>query len=210
MLGSGLVGRTLGAGLAAEGHTVVIGTRDPESEAVRDWLAATGGEARATSYTGAAAWCELAFFVPVWSHAEDVVVMAGAANLAGKTVVDVTNPLRSSPDGGYALMRDVEDGAGALVQRWLPGSRVVKAFNGIGYNLMVHPRLPGGSPMMAICGDSADAKAEVAALSHTLGWEPVDFGGIEFSGYLEALAIVWLRYRHVTSVRTHALRMLVG
>jgi predicted dinucleotide-binding enzyme len=194
ILGSGQVGRTLGAGFLEKGHEVVMGTRDPESEAVMEWLVATGPTTRATSYAGAAAWCEFAAFVPVWTYAEDVVRACGPENLAGKIVMDVTNPLGPVPGMDFGIVAPLNDGAGSQLQRWLPEARVVKAFNTVGYRLMIDPQLPGGPPTMPICGGDDEAKRVVAQIAESFGWEPADFGGISFSGYLDALGMIWMRW----------------
>jgi len=209
MLGSGRVGRTLGKGLADRGHEVTMGTRDPHSEAVAGWLAAAGDDAKATSYAEAAAWCELAVFVPVWEHAYDVVALSGPDNLAGKVVIDVTNPL-GTVSGAMGILFPPPDGAGAHLQAWLPGSHVVKAFNMVGVELMVDPQLRGGPPTMFVCGDDEGAKSVVAEVLRSLGWEHVDLGGIDQSGYVEALAYVWIRYGRLTGEWDHAFKMLVG
>jgi len=208
ILGSGNVGRALGTGFVAKGHDVVMGSRDPESDAVKAWLADGGKGASATTYDEAAAWCELAVFVPVWTAAEEVIRAAGPDNLAGKIVIDVTNPLGPVPGMDFGIVTPLNDGSAAHVQRWLPAARVVKAFNTTGQMLMFEPKLPGGPPTLPICGDDADAKAVVAAIAESFGWEPVDLGGISFSGYMDALGMVWMRYGAQTGRWASALKYL--
>ena len=210
ILGSGSVGQVLGLGFVAKGHDVVIGSRNPDSETLCAWLSRVGDSSRSASYAEAAAWSEVAVFVPTWLHAEAVAEAVGADALAGKVVIDVTNPFGTLPDGTTGLVLPPTDGAGSHLQRWLPEAHVVKAFNTVGVSLMVDPQLPGGPPTMPICGDDADAKAVVSKILLSFGWEPMDLGGIEFSGYLEALTMVWMRYGRVTGNWNHAFKMLAG
>jgi predicted dinucleotide-binding enzyme len=208
ILGSGIVGRTLGSGLAAREHDVAMGTRDPKSATASAWVEQAGANVFATSYAEAAAWCEIAVFASTWIYAQDVAEAAGAANLAGKIVIDVSNPVGILPDGSFGMLLPVDEGGGLLLQRWLPAARVVKALNSASVSAMVDPQLPGGSPVTPICGNDADAKQEVSAIVCDLGWEPVDLGGIEFVGFLEALAMVRMRYAMTTGSRTNTIAIV--
>jgi len=208
ILGSGNVGRALGTGFVATGHDVVMGTRDPHSDVVAQWLAGDGQGARATTYEEAAAWCELAVFVPVWTAAEDVVGLIGADNLAGKIVIDVTNPLGPVPGMGFGIVTPLNHGSATHLQQWLPSARVVKAFNTTGQKLMFKPTLPGGPPTLPLCGNDDEAKKIVAAIAESFGWEPVDLGDVSFSGYMDALGMVWMRYGAQTGRWNSALKYL--
>ena len=210
ILGSGNVGQALGLGFAGRGHDVLMGTRDPTSEAATAWALKAGANASVVSYSEAAAWCGIAIFAPSWTHTQDVVDAAGAGNLSDKIVIDVTNPVGPLPDGGFGLLVSVNEGAGVLLQGMLPSAHVVKAFNSVGAALMVDPQFMDGTPTMPYCGNDPGAKQEVSAILAEFGWEPVDLGGIEFAGFIEALAVVWMRYGSVTENWTHAFKMLVA
>lgn len=103
----------------------------------------------------------------------------------------MTNPFRPTATDPFALALSGEDSAGEQVQRWLPQSRVVKAFNIVGNSLMVDPKLPGGPPDMFIAGNDAAAKQTVTRICTQFGWLVVDIGGIERSRLLEPLAALW-------------------
>ncbi|MBL3599792.1 MAG: NAD(P)-binding domain-containing protein [gamma proteobacterium endosymbiont of Lamellibrachia anaximandri] len=196
ILGTGGVGRVLGAGFAGRGHEVMIGTRDPAAQKVQDWLEQTGHDARAGTFAEAAAFGEVVVVAIGWSHLQNVIELAGAGNFAGKLVMDATNPLRFETEGQPPVL-DVghTDSAGELVQRLLPEARVVKAFNIVGNPHMVDPDFPEGKPDMFICGNDENAKKIAGGLIESLGWPPViDLGGIENSRYLEPLAMVWVRH----------------
>src|SRR5205085_9557480 len=128
-------------------------------------------------------------------------------NLAGKTVIDVTNPLDFSK-GAPSLAIGFGDSAGERVQRMLPSSKVVKAFNTVGNPHMIHPTFDCGPPTMFICGNSQDSKKQVTEILEKFGWEAVDIGGIEESRLLEPLAMVWIRYFMSTGAGNHAFKLL--
>jgi 8-hydroxy-5-deazaflavin:NADPH oxidoreductase len=208
ILGSGAVGQTLGAGFAAAGHDVKLGTRDPKK--MQEWLAKAGKKASVGSFAEAAAFGEVAVLATSWDGTESAIKLADPKNLAGKVVMDVTNPLDFS--GGPPPPRLAvghTDSGGEQVQRWLPQSRVVKAFNIVGNSAMVQPQFPGGPPDMFIAGNDAKAKDTVAGFCKTFGWPPaIDLGGVEMSRYLEALAMVWIVYGFRTNTWNHAFKLL--
>lgn len=208
ILGSGDVGRALGRGFAAKrDDEVMIGSRSPEKLA--DWSAGVGGNAATGSFEDAASHAELAVLATGWSGTESAIGLAGPDNLEGKVVIDVTNPLVFGDEGPPALALGHTDSAGEQVQRWLPESRVVKAFNIVGNPYMVDPELPGGPPTMFIAGDDSDAKDTVTGICADFGWPDVsDLGGIEMSRYLEPLAMVWIVHGFHSGSWDHALRLL--
>jgi predicted dinucleotide-binding enzyme len=121
---------------------------------------------------------------------EEVVKLAGAG-LAGKIVIDSTNPLDASA-GFPPRLAWPGDSGGERVQRAAPSARVVKAFNIVGNGEMFKPDFPGGPPDMLFAGNDADAKAKVAALLTDFGWTPIDIGNIEQSRHLESMCILWV------------------
>lgn len=196
ILGTGDVGRTLGAGLAARENEVMIGTRDPSAPKVGEWLAATDKAASAGTFAEAAAFGEVVVLAVGWEHVFEVIEQAGPERFAGKVVLDVTNPLVfEASDGPPTLAVGHRDSGGEEVQRRLPGARVVKAFNTVGYVHMVAPDFPEGRPDMFICGDDAQAKTVADALIRELGWPAaIDLGDIRMARYLEPLAMVWITH----------------
>jgi 8-hydroxy-5-deazaflavin:NADPH oxidoreductase len=207
VLGSGQVGRSLGAGLARHGHTVVMGTRDPGAERVVAWAAQAGERASAATHADAAAGCEVAVLATVWTGTENALQLAGASNLAGKIVIDVTNPLGFGPSGPTLVLGHT-DSAGEQVQRWLPESRVVKTWNIVNHAHMIDPDIPGGPGDMFYCGNDAEAKVFVADLLDQCGWPSIDAGGIDGARLLEPLTILWVRYAMSHSTSNHAFKLL--
>jgi len=208
ILGTGEVGQALGRGLVSVGHEVRMGSREAGNEKAQAWVSKTGERASAGTFADAAAFGEIVFVATIWSGTENALSLAGAKDLSGKVVVDVTNPLVSTPDAPPSLALGNTDSGGEQVQRWLPESRVVKAFNIVGKAHMFHPDFPGGPPDMFICGNDAAAKKTVTEICESFGWPVIDIGGIEGSRLLEPLCILWVLYGVRTNSWNHAFKLL--
>lgn len=208
ILGTGAVGQSLAKGFADLGHQVIIGTRDAAADKAKAAVTAVGRNVTGATFADAAKQADIAVLATVWTGAENALKLAGADNLAGKLVIDVTNPLDLSA-GTPRLAVGHSDSAGEQVQRWLPKSKVVKAFNIITAAHMVKPKIAGGPPTMFIAGNDAEAKQKVAEYLTAFGWEDiVDIGGIEGARLLEPLAMLWITYGFRTNTWTHAFRLL--
>ena len=193
ILGSGGVGQDLGLGFVGLGHEVKMGSRHPGKEEVKAWLARAGKKASAGTFGEAAAFGEMAVLAIQWTGTENAIRLAGPENLAGKVVIDTTNPLLFRPKALPALAVCGEDSAAERVQRWLPKARVVKAFNTVNHAHMVKPAFPGGPPDMFICGNDEAARKLVAGICREFGWGVVDMGGLEAARLLEPLALVYIQ-----------------
>jgi len=205
ILGSGDVGRTLGAGFAAHGHAVTLGTRSPDRDELQRWAYDTG--ASVASFSEAADFGHILVLAVGWDGVENALRLADPDHFAGKTVLDATNPLDFS-DGTLRLAVSGDDSSGERVQGWLPSAHVVKCFNTVGAGLMVDPDLPGGPPTMFLCGNDAHAKTTATEVLDAFGWEAVDLGGIEQSRYLDALAVIWITHAMRSGSRGHAFKLL--
>ncbi len=205
ILGSGDVGRTLGAGFAAHGHAVRLGTRSPDRDELKRWAADTG--AAVTSFADAAAFGDVLVLAIGWDGIENAIGLIGAEHCAGNVVLDATNPLDFS-DGTMKLAVSGDDSSGERVQAWLPDAHVVKCFNTVGAAHMVDPDFPDGPPTMFICGNDEDAKAQAGEILDAFGWEHVDLGGIEQSRYLDALAMIWITHAMRSGGGGHAFKLL--
>lgn len=196
VLGTGDVGRTLGAGLARRGHRVMIGARLSGSDKAVKWVAETGHGVTEGSFAEAAAFGEVIIVAIGWDNVESALKQADPHNFIGKTVLDAVNPLKPDKDGHRPVLAvGFDDSAGERIQRWLPEAKVVKAFNVIGHMHMVDPDFPEGKPDMFICGNDAGAKTIADGLIHELGWpRAVDLGDITMARYLEPMAMVWITH----------------
>jgi predicted dinucleotide-binding enzyme len=194
VLGSGPVGRSLGAGFATNGHDIKLGSRTPEKEEVQDWLKTTKGKVTAGTFSEAAAHGESIILCSLGEAAENVIKLAGTKNFDGKLVIDATNPLDFSKGMPPGLFLGTTDSLGERVQRMLPNAKVVKCFNIVNNQTMTNPEMKEGLPDMIICGNDEGAKRQVATLLKEFGWgEPIDIGAIDGARWLEAYTALWVR-----------------
>jgi len=209
VLGSGIVGQTLASGFLKHGHQVMLGTRNPQKPEVQKWLKENAG-GQVGTFAEAAKFGELAVLATMGRIAEEVLQLAGPANLAGKTIIDTTNPLKESPpvDGVLEYTTGPNESLGEKIQASAPKSHVVKAFNSVGAGKMVNPHYEQGTPTMFICGNDAGAKGQVSQLIEQLGWEPFDCGGIIGSRALEPLCMLWCLPGFLRNQWTHAFKVL--
>lgn len=179
LIGTGNMGAALARHLTRAGHTLVLTGRNAEkAEAL---ARATG----ATFRTGAVA--EGADVVIVATgHADAARALGAAGNLAGKVVVDITNPLTADYMG---LTLGHTTSAAEELQKAFPAARVVKAFNTVFAQVLAEgPQLAGQTVPVLYAGDDAAAKALVKSLIQSTGFAPVDAGGLKNARYLEPLA----------------------
>jgi predicted dinucleotide-binding enzyme len=207
ILGTGDVGRALGSGFVKHGHEVKIGSREAGNEKAEAWRRQAGYRASTGTFAEAAAFGEVVVVATLWSGTENALRLAGHENLAGKTVIDTTNPLDFST-GAPRLAVGFDTSSGEQIQAWVPGAHVVKAFNMVGNAHMVDPQFPGGPPDMFIAGNDSGAKQTVTEILKDFGWGVVDLGGIESSRYLEPLAMVWILHYFQTRNGNHAFKLL--
>ena len=205
VLGTGMVGRTLAARLHELGHRVVVGTRDPQATLARTDTDRMGNppfsawhadhqDVPLATFAEAAAGAELVVHASSGSAALEVLGLAGAENLAGKTLVDVSNPLDPSAGFPPTLFVKDTDSLGVQLQRAFPDARVVKTLNSMTAAIMVHPETLGASSTVFVSGEDADAKATVTELLRSFGHDDVvDLGGIETARGAEMVMPVWLR-----------------
>ena len=207
ILGSGEVGQALGLGFIKLGHDVKLASRDPDK--LKSWVARAGRRGSTGTPEETARFADIAVLATAWSGTESALKLAnGSATLAGKVVMDVTNPLISEPGKPLRLALGHTDSGGEQVQRWLPQSKVVKAFNTVGHAHMIDPKFAGGPPDMFICGEDASAKQVVAGFCKNFGWGVVDVGGIEGSRLLEPLCLLWVDYGMRSKTWNHAFKLL--
>jgi predicted dinucleotide-binding enzyme len=187
IIGTGSVGAALARGLAGKGHTVTLGTRDPAAEKTRALATETG--AQAASLPEAVATADVVILALPWSAIDTTLPTLG--DLAGKTVIDCTNPL-GRVNGGFGLTLGHTTSGGEVLQQRLPAAHVVKSLNQVGAEIMAkNDHLPH-RPVMFMAGNDEGAKARTASLLRDLGFDPLDAGDITKSRLLEPFALVWI------------------
>ncbi len=142
--------------------------------------------------------------------ASEALGLAGAAHLAGKPVIDATNPIAEAPpvNGVLRFFTTLDDSLMERLQREFPEARFVKAFNSVGNARMIDPQYAAGRPTMFICGNDPGAKATVAGLTEQLGWEIADMGGAEAARAIEPLCMLWCIPGFLRNEWTHAFKLL--
>jgi predicted dinucleotide-binding enzyme len=207
VLGSGVVGETLANGFLKHGHEVMRGSRDAAKLA--GWKAGAGSKAAAGTMHEAARFGEVVVLA-VKGTAAVAVAEVCAAELAGKVVIDTTNPIAEEPPvhGVLRFFTTLDASLLEALQRHVPKARFVKAFSCVGAALMVDPQLPGGKPTMFICGDDEAAKGQVTGLLGELGWETEDAGRVEAARAIEPLCMLWCIPGFLRNDWAHAFKVL--
>ncbi len=196
ILGTGMVGSTIGGKMSQLGHKVKMGSRTAGNEKAAAWAQAAGAGASQGTFAEAAAFGEMVFNCTSGTGSLSALAMAGAANLDGKIIIDISNPLDFSKGMPPTLGICNTDSVGEQIQTAFPGAKVVKTLNTTNALLMVNPaQLAGGDHTMFMCGNDAEAKAKVLdLLKNGFGWrDVVDLGDITAARGQEMILPIWLR-----------------
>jgi len=193
IIGTGQVATGLGPQFARLGHTIIYGSRDPSRDEVRALIEHTGHGASATTPADAVADADVVVLAVPGDAIE--VVTKSLGDLAGKIIIDPTNPLRRGEDGLFEM--SVETSNAELIQGWAQDAYVVKAFNSLNWRQMADPESSGGPISILLVGDSADAKRFVAGLVEGMGLEPIDLGPVRHARIVEGMLILWINNRYV-------------
>jgi predicted dinucleotide-binding enzyme len=207
ILGSGDVAQSLASGLRGKGHDVMLGTSQPAK--LSGWMAANPG-VRSGGFAEAAGFGELVVLAVKGTAAVSVIRAAGPQTLAGKTVLDATNPIADKPPvhGVLQFFTGPNESLMETLQREFPAVHFVKALNSVGHAHMVDPRFAGGAPTMFIAGNDDAAKARVATLLRQVGWEPCDMGHAEAARAIEPLCMLWCIPGLLRNEWSHAFKLV--
>jgi predicted dinucleotide-binding enzyme len=179
IIGAGNVGRTLGTALRSKGHTVIYGSRDPAKHPERN----------VRSVADALVGAEAVILATPWIVTEALVVQH-ADDLAGKIVIDATNPIHPS----LARLAVAANSSGAeLLQSQARQAKFFKAFNSTGVNVMAQPRFAAGNAAMFVAGPDGADKDVVLRIVADVGFEPIDAGDLKAARQLEHLAMLWIQ-----------------
>lgn len=198
VLGTGIVGQTLGSALVGLGHSVMLGARDATNEKATAWAAGAGERASHGTFRDAAGFGEIVINATSGEGTLQALEAAGTDQLAGKVVIDVSIPLDFSNGFPPSLSVPSTDSLAERIQRAHPSARVVKTLQTMNCAVMVEPASVPGEHHVFVCGDDADAKATVVALLGSLGWPAdriIDLGGIAGARGTEAYILFWVQLR---------------
>jgi 8-hydroxy-5-deazaflavin:NADPH oxidoreductase len=184
-IGVGNVGKALAQGLARANHEVVLGVRR-ESFAKHEAFA-KGIGARVCTPEDAARDSQILLLATPWQETESVIRSLGT--LAGKILIDATNPIAADFSG---LEVGHSTSGAELVASWAKGARVVKCFNQTGYEGMANPQFGALKAVQFVAGDDAEACATVMSLCSDVGFEAVMAGNLSLARQLEQFAWLWI------------------
>jgi len=190
VIGTGDVGGALGPEFAAQGHTIVYGSRDPQRGKVKELVEKTGDLASATTPAEAAAQADIVVLAVPGLMVEEITKSLG--DLSGKIIIDPTNPLERRMN---RLEHAVDTSNAEIIQAAAPGAYVVKAFNTLNWRTMVDPSSDGGPVSIPLVGDNGRAKKIVAELITGMGLEPIDVGPLRDARLVEGMLILWINNR---------------
>ncbi len=196
VLGTGMVGNVIGTKLIQLGYEVKMGSRTASNEKALAWVKANGKNASAGTFADAAAFGEIIFNCTKGDVALQALEQAGAENLGGKVLIDVSNPLDFSKGMPPSLIPSLANtnSLGEEIQKLLPETKVVKTLNIVNCEVMVDAGKSGGDPTMFLSGNDSEAKAEVKTILEKFGWKDIiDLGDITTARGTEMLLPIWLR-----------------
>ena len=182
IIGAGNVGGALSKSFSRAGHAVIVADRDPEEAGQ---LASEVGGVGTGDLAHAAGQAEIVVLAVPFAASAEPVSRAIAGQVKGKIVIDATNPLK--PDMSGLATEGGASGA-ERIQQWLPGARVVKAFNTVFATLQAEPVVEGQPVDGFVAGDDDLARETVLRLEAEMGFRPIDVGALARARELEALA----------------------
>lgn len=195
VLGTGMVGNTIGNKLIELGYNVMMGSRSANNEKALAWASKNGKNAATGTFSDAAKFGEIIFNCTKGEISLEVMQQAGIENLSGKILIDVSNPLDFSNGMPPSLIPSLinTNSLGEEIQRLLPNTQVVKTLNIVNCEVMVNATKCGGDATMFVAGNSTEAKTEVEKILHQFGWKDIiDLGEIKHSRSTEMMLPVWL------------------
>jgi predicted dinucleotide-binding enzyme len=191
ILGSGTVGQVLARAFSAEGHEVMLGTRNPSKGEIIEFIK-NNNELSSGTFEETTKFGELLVLAVKGTATDEALQLSGIANFDNKIVIDATNPIAdAAPTNGVLhYFTDLENSLMEKTQKTIPAAKVVKAFNTSSHGVMYKPRFAEGKPTMFICGNDNEAKKTVTDILDTFGWETEDMGPVEAAPAIEPMCIL--------------------
>lgn len=202
IIGSGSVAQTLAQGFLARGHDVLVGARDPKAK--RDLKL---GKARLGTFSEAARHGEVLVLAVHGANVAEAVKLAGPEAMAGKLVLDTSNPLDFGPRGAHKPA-SIPDSCLQVAQRAAPKAHFVKAWNCTPGAQMVDPRFKEGRGDQVICGDDAAAKEQAKRILAEFGWNAIEAGDSSMAPYVEGMALALINWAARTNDWTWGVKLV--
>ena len=195
ILGTGIVGQTIGSKLVKLGNSVKMGSRTANNEKAVEWTKSSGSNASNGTFEEAASFGEILFNCTGGGVSLEALKLAGENNLNGKILIDLANTLDFSKGMPPTLSVCNDDSLGEQIQRTFPNVKVVKSLNSMNCKLMVEPTMLTAESDVFVAGNDQEAKEKVKSiLTEWFGWKSViDLGDITASRGLEMLLPIWIR-----------------
>lgn len=194
VLGTGMVGQTIGSKFVELGHGVRIGSRSATNEKAEEWTKKAGKLASHGTFADAASFGEIVFNCTNGMSSLEALRMAGAKNFVGKLLIDVSNPLDFSKGFPPTLSVCNADSLAEQIQREFPDAKVVKTLNTVNCQLMVNPSLVPGEHDLFLSGNDTEAKEQTRNILESFGWKNIiDLGDITTARGAEQLLPIWVR-----------------
>jgi 8-hydroxy-5-deazaflavin:NADPH oxidoreductase len=211
VLGTGIVGKTIGSKLIQLGYEVKMGSRTANNEKALAWVSANGKTASAGTFADAAAFGEIIFNCTKGDVVLQILEQAGRENFKGKILIDVSNPLDFSKGMPPTLIPSLTNtnSLAEEIQKLLPDAKLVKTLNIVNCEVMVDAQKSGGDPTMFVSGNDTAAKAEVKKILDSFGWKDIiDLGDITTARGTEMLLPIWLRTWQATGSGNFAFKIV--
>jgi predicted dinucleotide-binding enzyme len=211
VLGTGMTGQTIGSKLVELGHEVMMGSRQEANPKAVAWAKEEGYRALYGTFMNAAVFGEIVFNCTLGATLLEALEQAGAENLKGKVLIDISNPLDHFTDM-LTLTVCNHDSLGEQIQRAFPETRVVKTLNTVNANVMVDPAKLFERTHVFVGGDNIEAKATVVRiLRDWFGWkEIIDLGGIATSRGVEMYVLLWHNLRNAISSQRFNIKIVTS
>jgi predicted dinucleotide-binding enzyme len=209
IIGSGIVGQVLAKAFKAEGHSIVLGTRNTSKEDLVKFNKETN--ISVATFEDTAKQAELIVLCTKGSAAEEAIKLSGINNFSNKVIIDTTNPIADNvppTNGVLHFFTSLEESLMERIQKQIPDAKVVKAFNSVGNVFMYKPKFHDGKPTMFICGNDDGAKKTVTDILTAFGHETEDMGKLEAARAIEPLCILWCIPGFIRNQWNHAFKLL--
>ena len=209
ILGTGIVGATIGKKLIELGYEVKMGSRTKGNEKAVAWVKTHDLGASEGTFADAAAFGEIIFVCTKGDATLDALKLAGVENFKDKPVVDISNALDFSKGMPPSLFVCNTNSLGEEVQQLLTAAQVVKTLNMVNCEVMVDAQKSGGMATMFICGNAQRAKEEVQEILWKFGWtDIIDLGDIKSARGMEMLLPIWVNTMNVLKTPHFAFKIV--